>query len=285
MKRRVTLLGLSLMLLAAVAFAQREDEGRRVRFTQGPDITNITGESATMSWATHANRADQMRYREAGTNRVWQSAYVEGEGASHSVRLTRLRPGRTYEWQILERDGDLLGAGQFQTARTRRGRAPDVLAEQPYRDDDRDHDRDYDRGYGGNRIPLYRGMREDGAHMFSANPDDTTRPGYRSEGTAAILMNSQQRGTTPLYRLFSNDSGDSFLTADPNERDRALSEGYLDQGIVGYIATSQQPGTVPFYRLYNPYAREHFYTTSAPERDTAVRNGMNDEGVAGYVWR
>ncbi|MBZ5521922.1 MAG: hypothetical protein LAP21_06745 [Acidobacteriia bacterium] len=88
-----------------------------------------------------------------------------------------------------------------------------------------------------------------------------------------------------MYRLFSNDSGDSFLTADPNERDRALSEGYLDQGIVGYIATSQQPGTVPFYRLYNPYAREHFYTTSAPERDTAVRNGMNDEGVAGYVWR
>lgn len=285
MKRIVTLLGLSLMFLATVAFAQRGDEDRRVRFTQGPDITNITGESASMSWATYGNRAYQVRYREAGSNYAWQSASVGGGGTSQSARLRGLRPGRTYEWQIVERDGDVLGAGQFQTARSRRGRAPDVLAQQPYQEGDRGYDRDHDRGYRGNRVALYRGLRDDGGHMFSVNPDETTSRGYRSEGTAAILVSSQERGTTPLFRLFGNERGDSFLTTDPNERDRALSQGYMDQGIVGYIATSQLPGTVPFYRLYNSFAGQHFYTISAPERDSAIRNGMGDEGVAGFVWQ
>src|SRR5471030_484425 len=105
MKRTLTLLGLPLMLLAMVAFAQRQMDDaneRAVQITQGPNITNSNG-------------ANQVRYRVAGSNQPWQSAYHQGGGTNHSLQLTGLEPGRTYEWQILTRDGDLRKAGRFQT--------------------------------------------------------------------------------------------------------------------------------------------------------------------------
>jgi len=34
---------------------------------------------------------------------------------SHSLQLTGLQRGKTYEWQILTRDGDVRQQGQFQT--------------------------------------------------------------------------------------------------------------------------------------------------------------------------
>ncbi len=293
MKRTVTLLGLSLMFLATVAFAQREGEGKHVRFSQGPDITNITGENATMSWASENNRADQVRFREAGSNYGWQSASAGGGGTSRVARLRGLRPGRTYEWQILERDGDLLGSGQFRTANRRHDRAPDVLAAS-YRENDRNDNRDRDhdnqgrgpggRDNGGNLVPLHRGVERNGAHMYSTNPDDFAGGGYRSEGATGSLMGSQERGTTPLYRMVSSD-GDTFLTSNAEQRDGAISQGYRDMGIVGYIATSQLPGTTPFFRLYNPSSHQHLFTTSEQEQNEALHHGWNDESIAGYIWR
>src|SRR5258708_6036686 len=270
MKRTVTLLGLSLMFLATVAFAQREGEGRerRVPFAQGPDVTNISGESATMRWATTANRADRVLYREAGSDSDWRSAYAGGEGPSHFARLTGLRPGRTYEWQIVERDGDLIRAGQFQTARSRRGRAPDVIAER-YEEGGGDYDRDGDRGPGGNRVTLYRGVNRDGAHMYSPNPDDITPRGYRTEGAAWSLMSSEGRGMTPLYRLVSAQ-GDSLLTVDPSERDSAIDQGYQDLGIAGYIATSQWRGGGAPFLLFKPGNRRQLFS---PPREKGGRGG------------
>src|SRR5258708_19663152 len=101
MKRTVTFLGLALMFLATVAFAQREGQGRerRVPFAQGPDVTNISGESATMRWATTANRADRVLYREAGSDSEWRSAYAGGERTTPFPRLSGLRPGRTHQIQ------------------------------------------------------------------------------------------------------------------------------------------------------------------------------------------
>lgn len=281
MKRSITLLGLSLMFLATVAFAQREGEGRerRVRFTQGPNITNISGESATMNWATYGNRADRVLYREAGGDSEWRSVYGGGEGTSHTVRLTGLRPRTTYEWQIVERDGDLIRAGQFQTARNRHGRAPDIFAA---RDDNWDHDRDREEDEG-SRVRFYRGVNREGGHMYSSNSDDIAPRGYRSEGAVWSLISSSARGTTPLFRLVSAQ-GDALLTADPNERDSAIDQGYQPQGIMGYIPTSQWRGTVPLFRLYNAATGQHFYTISEREREEAARSGMNDEGVTGFVW-
>src|SRR5579864_5938266 len=118
MKRTLTLLGLSLMLSAAPLFAQRpmdQANEKAVQITSGPSITNITGSTATINWSTNSAGANHVRYRVAGSNSAWKSAYAPGGGTNHSLQLTGLEPGKTYEWQILTRDGDLRTAGQFQS--------------------------------------------------------------------------------------------------------------------------------------------------------------------------
>jgi len=138
MKRKLTLLGLSLMLLATVAFAQRRMDAaneKAVHIVDGPRIDNITGHSAVIDWTTSSAGANHVRYRVAGSNQPWRSAYRPGGGTHHSLQLTGLEPGRTYEWQILTRDGDLRKEGQFQT----RGHGDRD------RDHDKDHDHDHDR--------------------------------------------------------------------------------------------------------------------------------------------
>src|SRR5580765_2951921 len=142
MKRIRTLAGLWLMLMATIAFAQRpmdDANERHVRIVQGPTITNITDDSVTINWTTSSSGANHVRYRMAGSNDRWRDAYHQGGGTYHSLELTGLERDRTYEWQILTRDGDLRTAGQFQTARHGHRDRDD-------RDgDDRDrHDRDHD---------------------------------------------------------------------------------------------------------------------------------------------
>jgi hypothetical protein len=134
MKRTLTLLGLSLMLLAAVAFAQHPMDSaneKAVRIVEGPRIDNITGHSAMIDWTTSSAGANHVRYRVAGSNQPWQSAYHQGGGTHHSLQLTGLEPGRTYEWEILTRDGDLRKNGRFQTP--------------GHGNRDHDHDHDGDR--------------------------------------------------------------------------------------------------------------------------------------------
>src|SRR6476661_10939242 len=131
MKRILTLVGLSLILLAAPLFAQKpmdDANEKAVKITSGPSITNISGTAATINWTTNSAGANHVRYRVAGSNSAWKSAYAAGGGTSHSLQLTGLEPGKTYEWQILTRDGDLRTAGQFQSAATATGTAPDVNA-------------------------------------------------------------------------------------------------------------------------------------------------------------
>src|SRR3954452_11213251 len=131
MKRTLTLLGLGLMLSAPVAFAQKpmdQANEKAVQITQGPTISNITGNSATINWTTNSAGANHIRYRVAGSNSAWKSASASGGATSHSLQLTGLEPGKNYEWQILTRDGDLRTAGQFQSPPPANGTAPDVNA-------------------------------------------------------------------------------------------------------------------------------------------------------------
>ncbi|MBZ5508280.1 MAG: fibronectin type III domain-containing protein [Acidobacteriia bacterium] len=284
MKRTLTLLGLSLMLLAAPLFAQNpmdQASEKAVQITAGPSITNISGTTATINWTTNSAAANHVRYRVAGSNSGWKSAYHPGGGTSHSLQLTGLEPGKTYEWQILTRDGDVRTAGQFQSAATATGTAPDVNVSNPAVGTPAQGAGDQSYGQ---KVAIYRGVNNQGAHLYSANAGDVTAGGFKSEGTVGNLMASQVGGTTALYRLAS-PSGDSFLTRDSNERTAAIGQGLQDQGIVGYIATSQQPGTIPLYRLVNPGAGQHFYTVSESERQEAIRRGLKDEGVVGFVWQ
>lgn len=291
MKRRLTLLGLSLMLSAVMAFAQRpmdDQNERNVRIVRGPDIVNVTDNSATINWTTNSSGANHVRYRVAGSNDQWQSAYQQGGGTNHSVQLTGLQPGRTYEWQILTRDDDLRTSGQFQTAR-REYREGDRRDGDHDRDGDRrDHDRDVDRGYDaqdyGNRVALYRASNRQGnLHLYTTNGNEQNARGFHAEGNAGFILPSQRRGTVPLYRL-RGPNGDTLLTVDQGEVEMMRGHNYRDDGIVGYVAGTQMPGTQPFFRLVNQDGSLHFFTTSERERRQFLRNGWQELGPAGYIW-
>jgi len=280
MKRTLTLIGLSLMFMATVAFAQRpmdEANERNVRITQGPNVTNITGNSATMNWTTSSNGANHVRYRVAGSNGAWKSAYNPGGGTSHSLQLAGLEPGKTYEWQILTRDGDVRTAGQFQTAATAAGTAPDVNGGTPV------------QGGGGDtatgaKAPLYRSSNSTGSlHLYTTNAAEQNSNGFHAEGTTGYLLTSQAPGTVPLYRMIGGN-GDTLLTTDASERARIQSAGYRDGGQVGYIATSQMSGTQPLHRLVNSDGSGHFFTTSANEIPQFQSQGWKEEGITGYIW-
>jgi hypothetical protein len=285
MKRTLTLLALGLMLSAPVAFAQKQmDQAseKAVQITQGPTITNITGNSATINWTTNSAGANHVRYRVAGSNSAWKSAYASGGGTNHSLQMTGLEPSKTYEWQILTRDGDLRTAGQFQSAAAG-GTAPDVNANAgnapayptspaPGASND-------------GKVPLYRASNSAGnIHLYTTNAGDQNANGFHAEGTTGYLLSSQGSGTVPLYRL-TGSNGDTMLTQASSERLAMQTRGYSDNGIIGYIATTQAPGTQPLYRLSTADGSTHFFTTSTAEKSQFQSQGWRDEGVTGYIYQ
>ena len=282
MKRTLTLLGLSLMLSAVMAFAQRpmdSDDERRVRIVRGPDIVNVTDDSATINWIPNFSGADHVRYRVAGSNDQWQSAYHQGGGTNHSLQLTGLQPGRTYEWQILTRDGDLRTSGQFQTAR-RDYRGGDYDHDR----DRRDHDRDYDARDYRNRVPLYRASNSEGSiHLYTTNGNEQNRHGFHAEGTTGYILTSPRRGTVPLYRMYG-PNGDMLLTVEQDAVGKMRGYGYREDGILGYVAATQMPGTQVLFALVNQDGSLHFFTTSERERRQFLRRGWQELGPAGYIW-
>jgi uncharacterized protein DUF5648/purple acid phosphatase-like protein len=281
MKRTISLLAASLLWVATPIFAQKpmdQASEKAVQITSGPNITNITPTGATINWTTNSAGANHVRYRIAGSNNAWQSAYHAGGGTSHSLQLSGLQPGKTYEWQILTRDGDLRTAGQFQTPSS--GTAPDVNASATT---PATAPPTTGASPTGTKVPLYRGVSNTaGTHVYSTNPADASN-GARMEGVSGYLMQSQAPETVPLYKLV-NAAGDELLTADANERASATASGYSDQGVLGYVATSQQTGTQPLYKVASADNKSHFYTTNSGERDQVVGRGWRDQGVVGYVW-
>lgn len=282
MKRTLTLVGLGLLLSAPVAFAQKQmDQAneKAVQITQGPTISNITGNSANINWTTNSAGANHVRYRVAGSNGAWKSAYAAGGGTSHSLQLTGLEPGKTYEWQILTRDGDLRTAGQFQSAATAGGTAPDVNANASapaYPAPGTSND---------GKVPLYRSSNSTGnLHLYTTNAGDQNANGFHTEGTTGYLLSSQGSGTVPLYRM-TGSNGDTLLTQASNERASMQAHGYSDNGIVGYIASTQAPGTMPLYRLSSSDGSAHFYTASAAEKAQFQSQSWKDEGVVGYIYQ
>jgi Repeat of unknown function (DUF5648)/Purple acid Phosphatase, N-terminal domain len=282
MKRTFTFLAVALLLLAAPMFAQKpmdQASEKAVQITSGPNITNISPTAATINWTTNSAGANHVRYRIAGSNAQWQSAYHTGGGTNHSLQLTGLQPGKTYEWQILTRDGDLRTAGQFQTPTS--GTAPDVNASATT-------PAAAPPSGGANpsaaKVPLYRAVStSNGGHLYTTNAGEQSPSAFKPEGVTGYVAISQIEGTNPLYRLV-NASGDYTLTTDPNARAAATAQGYRDDGTIGYIANSQVPGTQPLYQVISADSKHHFYTTDAGERQQVLGQGWKDQGIVGYIW-
>lgn len=272
MKRAIMLAGLLIYMGAAVgALGQMDASERRVRIIEGPRIFDVSDHSAKIEWVTNSEGANQVRYRIAGSNYDWQSAYHRGGGTRHFLLLDNLEPGRTYEWQILTRDGDVRTSGEFRTEGRR------------HHDHDGDRDHDGDDGRYGNRVALFRGVNSNGSHLYSTNEGEQNERHFRLEGPAGYIFSQPRGGAAPLYRMTSR-TGDCLLVVDRNDVQRAIGWGYREDGVIGYIATAQLPGTVPFYRLVKPDGSAHFFTTSEQERAETLRRGWKDEGITGYVW-
>jgi hypothetical protein len=278
-------LGLGLMLSAPVAFAQKpmdQASEKAVQITQGPTISNITGNSATINWTTNSAGANHVRYRVAGSNSAWKSAYAPGGGTNHSLQLTGLEPAKTYEWQILTRDGDLRTAGQFQSAATAGGTAPDVNANAGAAPaSPAPGSADTSNG----KVPLYRSSNSTGnMHLYTSNAAEQNANGFHAEGLTGYLLPSQGSGTVPLYRM-TGSNGDTVLTQAGSQQTTMQAHGYTDNGIIGYIATTQAPGTQPLYQLSNSDGSAHLYTTSATEKSQFLSQGWKDQGIVGYIYQ
>jgi hypothetical protein len=135
-----------------------------------------------------------------------------------------------------------------------------------------------------------RMVNKNGYHFFTNNPKEQCiaqkMVGYGIEPLAGYKVDSTQvAGTTPVFKLVNDGTGDHFYTISTSERDIARDiVRYRDMQVAFYVYPTQQPGTVPVYRLVHPATGDHFYTTDANERDIA-KNAVRyvDEGVAFWV--
>ena len=111
--------------------------------------------------------------------------------------------------------------------------------------------------------------------------------GVQNESGGVLLIDGdpntpqtvQQPDAIGLYRLYNENSGEHFYTADINEANTLISYGWLPEGIGWYAPKSSQ---YPVYRLYNPVAGDHHYTRDPMERSALIQMGWKDEDIAWY---
>jgi preprotein translocase subunit YajC len=85
-----------------------------VEIVQGPELRNLTANSATLAWTTNKTGASDVRYG-TDSQTADKRAFESGGSREHSVELTGLEPGRTYWFQISARQGATRATGHFQT--------------------------------------------------------------------------------------------------------------------------------------------------------------------------
>ena len=115
-----------------------------------------------------------------------------------------------------------------------------------------------------------------GTHFYTTDEEERVNAiatlGYQNQGIACYILNSQDNGSMPLYRLFNQITGAHLYTTDIAEYDeaRANKHYFIDKGCIGYVYDMQVNGTQPLYRLQHPEIGDNFYTTSSSERDIAI---------------
>jgi len=89
--------------------------------------------------------------------------------------------------------------------------------------------------------PVFRLRAPNGFHIFTISVNEKNQllsKGYALENSAAFYASTAiKTGYVPVYRLYSNQSGDHLFTTDQGEHVYALSHGYVDEGIAFYVPT------------------------------------------------
>ena len=107
-------------------------------------------------------------------------------------------------------------------------------------------------------VPLYRAVQpQSGAHLYTIDPAQADRAGYRREGIAGYAFDRPVPETVPLYR-WRVRRDDFYTTARDGQGCYRL--GYRPEGVACFLYPGPRPGTVPFYRFLDPRTGQHFYT-------------------------
>ena len=85
--------------------------------------------------------------------------------------------------------------------------------------------------------------------------------------------------TQSMFRLYNQNSGEHFYTANAGEKNHLVNIGWIYEGI-GWNAP--KTSDYPVYRLYNGNGGEHHYTMNKAEKDMLVRAGWKYEGIGWY---
>ena len=144
-------------------------------------------------------------------------------------------------------------------------------------------------------MPLYSvtGQNGNSDRLLTTDASEVERAlqsgSYSSSSVIAYVYNNATArnipSTVPLYRLYSAEGTDHYLTASWPEVQSAASKGYAYEGVVGFAHGTADCGAVPLYRAFQPTAQVHLYTTSVSRRDDAVKSrGYSDEGITAYVF-
>jgi hypothetical protein len=125
-------------------------------------------------------------------------------------------------------------------------------------------------------VPTYRAYNFTADYHFfttsQAERDFVVGTGYRNEGTAFNVPNTQVMGSLPLFRMYNPNNGRHYYTANPGERDALMGVGLLYEKDEGFIYGSPLGGTVEVFRMYNRNSGTHLYTRNPAEKDALLAN-------------
>lgn len=104
-------------------------------------------------------------------------------------------------------------------------------------------------------------------------------PPFDRVGGQILYPPDRPAGVFPLFRYYSQSTGDHFYTIYWGELGCGALGYVVEAGIEGYIYQNQAPGTVPIYRYYSGRWGDHFYTLAA-----GSYSDYTFENIAGYAF-
>jgi C1A family cysteine protease len=125
-------------------------------------------------------------------------------------------------------------------------------------------------------------------HFYTASESEkdyviANYPSYiwKYEQVGYKCFSSQQSGTVPLYRFWSDQKQGHFYTASESEKDYVIAHYpeyiWKYERIAFYVYPVGYTGpATTVYRFWSDRNQHHFYTTSAAERDYVIDNYPDD---------
>jgi hypothetical protein len=135
-------------------------------------------------------------------------------------------------------------------------------------------------------------------HFFTASEDEKNyiianypTTVWKYEGVAFQVYATQETGTVPVYRFWSDTKQGHFYTASEEEKNYIIANYpttvWKYEGIAWYAYSSAQTGTAPVYRFWSDEKQHHFFTFNTAEK-TCIQNSYPEstwkyESVAYWV--